>query len=182
MFVFATLLSAMLGAQTIAQASPTSAPAAPAAPAATVPIGPDTLNNGACMDSPRAVPLVLQPPSVRSMQVVRIDKIVSTASLLKDETIGFLYTLQDGSTWIGQRTPDYMSAADARAANQILASTHLPDQAVTAFPPQSKFGVATKYQQYFKISLPQAALEGLQVRLEPCVAWPAGRELPDPHM
>jgi hypothetical protein len=179
MFVFATLLSAILGAQTVAQTSPTPAPPAPAA---SVPVGPDTLNNGACMDSPRAVPLVLQPPSVRSMQIVRIDKIVSTASMLKDETVAFLYTLEDGSTWLGQRSADYMSAADARAANQILASTHMPDQSVTAFPPQMKYGVATKYQQFFKISLPQTALSGLQVRLDPCVAWPAGRELPDPHM
>lgn len=116
------------------------------------------------------------------MQIVRIDKIVSTASYTKDETVAFLYTLQDGSTWLGQRTSDYMSGADARISNQILASTHLPDQPMTAFPPQMKYGVSTKYQQYFKISLPQAALAGLAVRLEPCVAWPAGRELPDPRM
>ena len=156
--------------------------AAPSALPATVPAGPDTLNNGACMDSPRAVPLVLQPPSVRSMQIVRIDKVVSTASYTKDETVAFLYTLQDGSTWLGQRSPDYMSAADARVSNQVLASTHLPDQPIGAFPPQMKYGVATKFTQFFKISLPQAALAGLAVRLEPCVAWPAGRELPDPRM
>lgn len=163
----------------LAQGSPASA--APAPPA-TVPVGADTLNNGACMDSPRAVPLVLQPPSVRSMQINRIDKIISTASYTKDETVAFLYTLADGSTWLGQRSPDYMSAADARISNQILASTHQPGQPVTGFPPQMKYGVATKYQQYFKISLPQAALAGLQIRLEPCVAWPAGRDLPEPRM
>ena len=180
MFVFATVLSAMLGAQTVAQASPATTP--PSVPAATVPVGPDTLNNGACMDSPRAVPLALQPPAVRSMQIVRIDKVISTSSMINNETIAFLYTLQDGSTWLGQRSPDYMSAADARAANQVLASTHMPNEATTAFPPQSRLGVSTKYTQYFKVSIPQAALPGLLIRLEPCVAWPAGRELPDPHV
>ncbi len=167
MLVFATLLSAML-----AQAAP-----APAAPA-----GDETLNNGACLDSPRAVPLVLQPPAVRSMQVVRIDKVVSTSSMLPNEVIGFLYTLQDGSSWLGQRSPDYMSAADARQINQVLASTHLPTQNVAAFPPAMKYGVATKYQQFFKVNIPPAAYQGLQIQLAPCVAWPSGRSLPDPQM
>lgn len=142
----------------------------------------DTLNNGACMDSPRAVPLVLQPPAVRSMQIVRIDKIVSTSSMLSNEVIGYLYTLQDGSSWLGQRSPDYMSAADARQINQVLASTHLPAESATAFPPQMRMGVATKYQQYFKVNIPPAAYEGLQIQVQPCVAWPSGRALPDPKM
>lgn len=170
----------MLGAQTIAQLSPTSP--GPGLPPATVLPGPEILNNGACLDSPRAVPLALQPPSVRSMQIVRIDKVISTSSLLANETIAYLYTLHDGSTWLGQRSPDYMSAADARAANQVLASTRATGVSTTAFPPQTKYGVATKFAQYFKVSIPQAALSGLQIRLEPCVAWPAGKALPDPHL
>ena len=134
------------------------------------------------MDSPRAVPLVLQPPAVRTQQILRIDKVVSTQSNLQNEVIGFLYTLQDGSTWLGQRTPDYMSAADARAINVVLAATHLPDHPISAFPPTMRYGVATKYQQYFRVQLPADSLAGLHVRLEPCVAWPPGRELPDPQM
>ena len=175
MFVLATLFATLVGTGAIAQVTPP-----PAMPAVAVPG--ETLNNGPCMDSPRAVPQVLQPPAVRSMQIVRVDKIVSTATLLQNETIGFLYTLEDQSTWIGQRTPDYMSPANARAMNQVLASTHLPDQAVTAFPPQTKLGVATKYQQYFKVQLPATAYGALKIRLDPCVAWPAGRDLPDPTM
>lgn len=169
----------MLGALTLAQITPTSPP--PATPAAPMMMQ-EALNNGPCMDSPRAVPHVLQPPSVKSMQIVRIDKVVSTSSNLANETIGYLYTLQDGSTWLGQRTSDYMSAAGARAMNQVLASTHMPDQAVAAFPPQMKLGVATKYQQFFKVQIPQTALDPLKIRLDGCVAWPAGRDLPDPSM
>lgn len=134
------------------------------------------------MDSPRAVPLVLQPPAVRSMQIVRIDKVVSTSSLLSNEVIGYLYTLQDGSSWLGQRSPDYMSAAGARQMNQVLASTHLPGEKVAEFPPTMRYGVATKFQQFFKVSIPQAAYEGLQIQLVPCVAWPGGRALPDPKI
>ncbi|HEV7178755.1 MAG TPA: hypothetical protein VGN11_02725, partial [Candidatus Baltobacteraceae bacterium] len=80
------------------------------------------------------------------------------------------------------RSQDYMSAAGARAINQVLASTHLPAEAVNAFPVQTRLGVATKFQQYFKVTIPQAAFEGLQIRLDPCVAWPAGRALPDAKM
>ncbi len=179
MFVFAPLLSAIVGTtNVVAQLPPASTPPV----SSSVPMAADTLNNGACMDSPRAVPLVLQPPAVRSMQIVRIDKIVSTSSMLSNEVIGYLYTLQDGSTWIGQRSADYMSPAGARAINQILASTHMPGENVTAFPPQTKLGVATKFQQYFKVSVPPAAPEGLQIQVVPCVAWPAGRALPDPKM
>ncbi len=178
MHVFALLLSAILGNLTLAQAAPPIAPPA----AASAPLPADILNNGACMDSPRAVPLALQPPAVRSMQIVRIDKVVSTSSMLQDEVIGYLYTLQDGTTWLGQRTSDYMSAADATAINQVLSSTHLPNEDIKAFPPQMKLGVATKYQQFFRVNIPAAALGGLNIRLDPCVAWPAGRPLPDPSM
>lgn len=142
----------------------------------------DTLNNGACMDSPRSVPLALQPPAVRSQQIVRIDKVVSTQTNLSNEVIGFLYTLQDGSTWLGQRTPDYMSGAGASAINIVLASTHMPDQPIKAFPPRQKYGVSTKYQEYFRVEVPAASLAGLQIRIDPCVAWPPGRELPSPSM
>ncbi len=162
------LLSIVIGANLLAQVPGAAAPA--------------TLNNGACMDSPRAVPLVLEPPAVRSMQIVRIDKVVSTSSMLQNEVVGYLYGLQDGSTWLGQRSPDYVSAADAKAINQVLASTHLPNQPVAAFPPQTKLGVATKFQQYFKVQIPPAALDGLAIRLDPCVSWPAGMTLPDPKM
>jgi len=123
----------------LTQSSPSPAPGA-AIPAAT-----DVLNNGACMDSPRSVPLALQPPAVRSRQILRIDKVVSTQTNLQNEVIGYLYTLQDGSTWLGQRSPDYMSGADAEAINIVLASTHLPDQPIKAFPPRQKYGVSTKY-------------------------------------
>jgi len=186
MFVFASLLSAIVGAQVIAQTPPASAaPATPvplAAPPAAVPVSPDTLNTGPCLDSPRAVPQVLQQPAIKSMQIVRIDRVVSTSTMLPDETLGFLYTLQDGSTWLGQRSGDYMSAASATAINQVLASTHLPNQAVAAFPAQSHYGISTKSQQYFHVQLPQGALDALRIRLAPCVAWPDGRQLPDPKL
>lgn len=156
MFVFAYVLSAMLAQE------------------------PVVLNNGACMDSPRSVPQALQPPAVRSMQIVKIDRVTSTATMTRDETLGFVYTLQDGTTWLGQRTADFMSGADARAINQVLASTHMPDQPIAAFPPRTKLGVGTKYQQYFKVKIPPESLDGLKIKLDPCVAWPTGGALPDP--
>ncbi len=179
MNVLAMLFTMTLGALTLAQTAPISPPAAPTAAA---PLSPDTLNTGPCMDSTRAVPQVLQAPIVNATQIVRIDKLVSTASNMQNETIGFLYTLQDGSTWLGQRSADYMSPAGARAINRVLASTHMPDQTVSAFPPTMKYGVATKYQQFFKVQIPATALDPLQVQLVSCVAWPAGRALPDPSM
>ncbi|HVA28255.1 MAG TPA: hypothetical protein VNF68_08750 [Candidatus Baltobacteraceae bacterium] len=179
MFTTTMLLLSLTGAQVVAQLTQSSPPPTPGA---AMPATVDTLNNGACMDSPRSVPLALQPPAVRSRQILRIDKVVSTQTNLQNEVIGFLYTLQDGSTWLGQRTPDYMSGADARAINQVLASTHMPDQPIAAFPPTMRFGVATKYQQYFRVEIPAGALAGLQIRLDGCVAWPPGRELPDPSM
>jgi len=178
MHLLALLLSTVIGNLTLAQAPPPPPP--PITAGSTLPA--DILNNGACMDSPRAVPLALQPPAVRSMQIVRIDKVVSTSSMMPGEVIGYLYTLQDGTTWLGQRTSDYMSAADATAINQVLASTHQPGQQISAFPPQMRLGVATKYQQFFRVTIPAAALESLNIRLDPCVAWPAGRPLPDPAM
>lgn len=170
------LLAAMMGSTTVAQtAVPAPPPAALAAPAA-------VLNNGACLDSDRAVPQVLAPPVVRSRQVVRIDKVVSTATMLDGNVIGFLYTLQDGTTWLGQRSTQYMSPAQASQINQVLSSTHSADSNVTAFPPQTRLGVATKFQQFFKVQIPPVATTALNIRIDPCVAWPAGMTLPDPSM
>jgi hypothetical protein len=174
------LAAALLSIALLAQGSPvdvtTTAPVQPAAQ----PQPP--LDSGACLDAPRPVPRVLQPPIERGMQIVRIDKVESTATMMPAELIGFLYTLEDGTTWLGQRTSDYMSPAAARAINRVLASTHLPGENVTRFPPQTRYGVATRYQQFFKVQIPAAALGPLRIRLEPCVVWPAGRPLPDPSM
>lgn len=64
MNLFAMLLPVLFGGITVAQVPPvippsviTSAASASAA-----------LNNGPCMDSPRSVPLALQPPAVTAMQ------------------------------------------------------------------------------------------------------------------
>jgi len=142
----------------------------------------DVLNNGPCLDSTRSVPQSLQPPAVRATQVVRVDKVVSTSTMTFGETIGFLYTLEDGTTWLGQRTMQYVSPAGAQQINQVLASTHLPTSTVTAVPPQTKLGVKTNYLQYFQIKLPAEAQTALAIRVDPCVAWPSTRPLPDPSI
>lgn len=142
----------------------------------------EPLGAGACLDGPRPVPRVLQAPVAAANQVVRIDKVVSTASMMPGEVIGFLYTLHDGSTWLGQRTQAYMSGAGAAQINKVLASTHMPGANVNGFPPEMKHGVATKYTQYFKVEIVPTAMETLRIELEPCVVWPAGRALPDPQM
>lgn len=164
----------VLAAVTLAQA--------PAQPAAAPGSALEPMGTGPCLDSTRPVPRVLQPPVVRSNQVVRIDRVVSTATMMPRETVGFLYTLQDGSTWLGQRTQQYMSAGAAGQMNQVLASTHLPGEKAHEFPPQTIHGVATKYTQFFKVQIVPTALETLRIQLEPCVTWPAGRPLPDPQM
>jgi hypothetical protein len=174
MYIAALLSPLLLGLQLVAQVS-TPQPAAQPTPAAS-----DVLTNGPCLDSPRAVPLVLQPPVSRTQQIVRIDKVVSTQTNLSNEVIGYLYTLQDGTTWLGQRLPDYMSAADATAINGVLAAAHVGSQ-ISGFPPQTRYGVPTKYQQYFPVNIIPELIPRLQIRIDPCVAWPAGRELPDPH-
>lgn len=140
------------------------------------------LDTGPCLDSPRPVPRVLQSPVVRNMQVVRIDKVESTSSLMPGETIGFLYTLADGSTWLGQRTPAYMSGAGAEQINQVLSITHMPGQNVSKFPPQMHEGVATKYAQFFQVQISPPSQATLRIQVVPCVAWPPGRPLPDPSM
>jgi hypothetical protein len=141
-----------------------------------------TLESGTCLDSPRPVPRVLMPPIDRSMQVVRIDRVVSTATMLPNETIGYLYTLADGSTWLGQRAQEYMSGAAASQMNQILSIAHMPGQNVSQFPPQMRNGIATKYTQFFRVQIAETSLSTLRMVLLPCVAWPAGRPLPDPTM
>ena len=125
-FVLAALSSA------VAQQPPPPGPAQP--PAQSMPIAApmqqQPLQNGPCLDSLRAVPKVLQAPVSRGMQIVRIDQVLSTATMTPNEIIGFLYTLQDGSTWLGQRTKDYQSAADATAINRVLSATHVPGYTV----------------------------------------------------
>lgn len=165
------LLAALL--QSTPPASPQPLPFVPAG-------GQAVLNQGVCLDSPRAVPQVLQSPVIRAMQVVRIDKVVSTATMTSGEVIGFLYTTQNGATWLGQRTTEYLSPAQAAQINQVLAATHAPDTNVTEFPPKTRLGVATKFVQYFKVQIPLAALDPLRIRVDPCIAWPNGQSLPDP--
>jgi hypothetical protein len=138
------------------------------------------LESGACLDSPRAVPQALQAPATRAMQIVRIDQVVSTASMMPGEIIGFLYTTADGASWLGERSTYYMSPADATAINAVLASTHVPEVNVTEFPPASRYGVATRYPRFFKVRVAPAAMQPLRVQILPCVAWPPGRGLPDP--
>ncbi len=140
---------------------------------------PAVLNNGACLDSFKAVPQGLFGSDPTSA-IVKIDKVVSTSSFINGEIIGYLYTRQDGTTWLGQRRQDYMSAADSQAVNAVFSSTHLPGASITEFPPVRKFGVKTNYTEVFQVNLPPGALDPLHVRLEPCVAWPPGMALPNP--
>jgi hypothetical protein len=153
-----------------------------AAPAPASGSGLEPLGAGACLDSQRPVPRVLQPPVIPGNQVVRIDKVLSTASMMPGEVIGFLYTLHDGSTWLGQRTQPYMSGAGAAQINKVLSSTHMPGENVSEFPPEMKHGVPTKYTQFFKVQIVPSAMPTLRIELQPCVVWPAGRQLPDAQM
>jgi hypothetical protein len=173
MFAIATIFLTAL-VTTVAQLPPPGAPGMmPAQP---------PLESGACLDSARAVPQVLVPPVSRAMQIVRIDEVVSTATMTPGEIIGFLYTTSDGSTWLGQRSGDYISPASARAINAILASTRLPGENVTEFPPVTRYGVATKYPRFFKVRTAPGAMSALRFQLVQCVVWPPGRALPDPTM
>ncbi|HEY1867115.1 MAG TPA: hypothetical protein VGG70_02395 [Candidatus Cybelea sp.] len=175
MLVFALFLVTAFN-DVLAQAPAGAPPAAPAASSA------QPLEDGPCLDSTRSVPRVIASPVSRGMQIVRIDEVLSTATMMPGTVIGFLYTTQDGSTWLGERTAAYMSPASATAINQVLSSTHAPTQNVKSFPPQSHYGVPTKLPQLFKVSIPQDALGPLRIQMAPCVAWPAGRPLPDPMM
>ncbi|MGC9991116.1 MAG: hypothetical protein ABSD52_01795 [Candidatus Cybelea sp.] len=170
MFAIATFVLAVLGI-TVAQA-----------PAPMPPLSQPPLESGSCLDSPRPVPKVLMKPVARNMQLVRIDEVVSTSTMMSGQTIGFLYTTADGGTWLGQRTNVYMSAANATAINAVLASTHVMGVANNEFPPQSRYGKPTGYPQYFRVQIPPTALSALRVELIPCVVWPTTRPLPDPNM
>lgn len=114
------------------------------------------------------------------MEIVRIDRIYSTNTMTRDELIGFLYTTPSGTTWLGQRSPDYMSAANARQINHVLAATRLSSAEPLAFPPTMRYGVPVRAEQFFRVQIPERALEPLRIRIDPCVAWPEGRTLPDP--
>ncbi len=113
---------------------------------------------GPCLDSARMVPKVIAPPVSRATQIVRIDQVLSTATMTPGAVIGFLYTTQDGSTWLGERTTQYMSPANATEINQVLAATHTSTKNVTQFPPESRYGVATKYPQLFAVQHPAGRL------------------------
>lgn len=170
MLALATFFLAAL-ASTVAQAPPPGAPP----PMAAAP-----LEDGPCLDSAGAVPKVLMAPVSRAMQVVRIDQVISTATMTPNEVIGFLYTTQDGATWLGERSTQYSSPADATAINRVLAATHASTKNVTGFPPQTRYGYPTKYSQFFQVRIPPDAFGPLRVQLAPCIIWPPGRPLPDP--
>jgi hypothetical protein len=137
------------------------------------------LNNGACLDSVKSVPQALFGSDTGST-IVKIDKVVSTSSLIDGEVIGYVYTRQDGTTWLGQRKQDFMSAADSQAINAVFASTHMPTATITQFPPVRRFGVKTNYTEIFQVQIPATAMDPLHIRLDPCVAWPTGVALPNP--
>jgi hypothetical protein len=139
---------------------------------------PVVLNNGACLDSARSVPQKLF-GSDSGSAVVKIDKVVSTSSLIDGQVIGYLYTRQDGTTWLGQRKQEFMSSADSQAINAVFSSTHMPSETMTEFPPARKFGVKTNYTEIFQVQIPTTAMDPLHIRLEPCVAWPRGMALPN---
>lgn len=128
---------------------------------------------GACLDSVKQVPYNLGWPLDRSSQVVRIDKIISTSEMTPQEVVGFLYTRQDGATFAGTRSSRYMSAVNWNAMNQLLSSTHAPS--VT----QTSFSQKANGNQFMQVNVPADAAGPLNIRLEPCVAWPQGRPLPD---
>lgn len=125
------------------------------------------------MDSVKQVPYNLGWPLDRTTQVVRIDKIVSTSSMTPQEVLGFLYTRQDGATLAGTRSSRYMSAVSWSVMNQVLASTHAPSVTQTAFSQKANGN------EFLKVNIPADAMGALNIRLEPCVAWPQGRPLPD---
>jgi len=137
------------------------------------------LNNGPCLDSIKSVPQGLFGTDPTSA-IVKIDKLVSTSSMMDGEIIGYVYMRQDGTTWLGQRKQEYMSAAGSQALNAVFASTHMPNATVTQFPPVRLYGVRTNYAEIFQVNVPSSALDPLHVRLDPCIAWPAGATLPNP--
>jgi hypothetical protein len=181
MLALATLFFTAL-LNTVAQQPPPEGPPPQGPPAQMAPQAPmqRPLEDGPCLDSARGVPRVVAAPVSRGMQIVRIDQVLSTSTMMPGEVIGFLYTTQNGSSWLGERSAQYTSPADATAINRVLASTHVPGQNVNAFPPQSHYGVATHSPQIFQVSIPGDAMSSLRIATAPCVAWPADRPLPDP--
>ena len=160
----------------LAQASPAATPQP--LPANQTPIV-DT--RGPCLESAKQVPNVIgDPAATRSSEIVKIDKVVSLATYTPGQVIGFLYTRDDGKTFLGMRSLQYTSPASAQELNAVLASTHAPGVTETEFPPQTRLGVKTGYAQFFEVKIPPAAMDALAIRFDPCVAWPAGRQLPDP--
>jgi len=139
-----------------------------------------TDTRGPCLDSPKSVPNVLGDPFERSSEVVRIDKVVSTRTMMASEVIGFLYTRQDGKTYLGTRSAQYTSPASAAQLNAVLASTRGADVRETSFPPQTRLGVKTSGPPFLGVHIPQNAWDPLGIRIEPCVSWPSGSALPDP--
>lgn len=137
------------------------------------------LNNGACLDSNKSVPQGLF-GTEQSAAVIKIDKVVSTATMTDGQIIGYLYTRQDGTTWLGQRRQEYMSGAASSQMNEVLSSTHMPNADVWQFPPIRKYGVKTNYTEIFQVRIPTTAMDPLHIRLDPCVAWPAESALPNP--
>lgn len=168
-FVFAVTTAL----QSLVAQTPAASPA-PAAPVSSTVV----LNNGACLDSIKSVPQTLFGTDSGST-IVKIDKMVSTSTYIDGQIIGYLYTRQDGTTWLGQRKEDFMSAAASQAINAVFASTHMPAATITQFPPIRRFGVKTNYTEIFQVQIPGTALEPLHVRLDPCVAWPSGAALPN---
>jgi hypothetical protein len=183
MLAFAVLLfTGLINAVAQMPPPPEGPPQGPPGPPEQPPMSAQPLEDGPCLDSSRAVPRVVGPPVSRATQIVRIDQVLSTATMTPGEIIGFLYTTQDGSTWLGERSAAYSSPADATAINQVLSSTHEPNQNVNDFPPQSRYGVPTRLPQLFRVSIPPDAMRALRIALAPCVLWPPGRPLPDPMM
>jgi len=137
-------------------------------------------SRGPCLESPKQVPNVVGEPSERSSEVVRIDRVVSTRTYMPNQVIGFLYTRQDGKTFLGTRAAQYTSPASAAQLNAVLSSTHAASSTLTSFPPQTRLGVKTSGPPFLEVKIPAAAWAPLAIRLDPCVSWPASSPLPDP--
>lgn len=130
-------------------------------------------SKGACMDSFKQVPYNIGWPLDRTTQVVKIEKILATSPMTPGEVVGFLYTRYDGATFAGTRNGRYMSASHWDAMNQLLNSTHAPSVRQTSFSQRANGN------EYLQVNIPADAMGPLKIELQPCVAWPAGRPLPD---
>ncbi len=174
-FAFLTLAS------TIVAQVPAGSPTVPGPVITNAPVPPAIVDTrGPCLDSAKQVPNVVGEPAQRSSEIVRIDRVVSESAYTLNQIIGFLYTREDGKTYLGMRTSQYTSPASAQELNAVLASTRALGVSEIEFPPQTRLGVPTRYSQFFQVKIPPAAIDPLKIRLESCVAWPAGRALPEP--